>query len=414
MVRTHIFACSLPKAEADALNQESGLVYSRMLTFHYRVYRRSGHWLSPWDGKRLEDALGGPTTLHAHSRDAAQEAFHWACKTARACQKQGLDVRYPHKRKRYRTTIWKNTGIRVQAGRMRLARARGRPAVEVRLPANLAGLPGSAFKEARLVWDRAARHYAWHVVVEDGRPPRPSPGPKVAAGDLGEVHPAALTDGEEAVVVSARELRAVHQYTAKRLAQIQKRQATKQKGSRRWKKLQRRKARFLAKQERRARDLEHKTSRAVVDWAVERGAGTLALGDVRDVADGKRLNTKSQQKVGLWSHGRQRRYITYKAEAAGIVVELVDEAYSSQTCPQCGGRHKPTGRVYRCPTCGFGSHRDIVGSANILSRYLYGTVGHVRPPSEVKYRHPFDRTGKRSRQDTAQVAQAAHPTRGRA
>jgi hypothetical protein len=46
---------------------------------------------------------------------------------------------------------------------------------------------------------------------------------------------------------------------------------------------------------------------------------------VRDVADGKRLTTKSQQKIGLWSHGRQRQYITYKAEAAGIAVTMVEE-----------------------------------------------------------------------------------------
>ncbi len=27
----------------------------------------------------------------------------------------------------------------------------------------------------------------------------------------------------------------------------------------------------------------------------------------------------------------------------------MDEAYTSQTCPNCGEHHKPKGRVYRCP-----------------------------------------------------------------
>jgi putative transposase len=89
-----------------------------ILTFHYRIYRHSGHWLSVGADCRLEDLLGGATTLHAHSRDAAQQAFYRACQTARTCREQGLDVRYPHKRKRYRTTIWKNTGVRVRAGRL--------------------------------------------------------------------------------------------------------------------------------------------------------------------------------------------------------------------------------------------------------------------------------------------------------
>jgi putative transposase len=143
------------------------------------------------------------------------------------------------------------------------------------------------------------------------------------------------------------------------------------------------------------------------------------VGDVRDIANGKRLNTTSQQKIGNWGHGKLRAYISYKAEAAGITVELVDEAYSSQTCPQCRERHKPTGRVYRCPACGFVSHRDAVGSSNILSRHLHGQVGHIVPPSVIKYRQPFGRVneqetewalapgqGKRSRLDTAEMASA--------
>jgi hypothetical protein len=69
----------------------------------------------------------------------------------------------------------------------------------------------------------------------------------------------------------------------------------------------------LSKQKRRALDIEYKISRAMVNWAEERQVSTLVIGDVRDVADGKRLNTKSQQKIGLWSHGRQRAYITSRA-----------------------------------------------------------------------------------------------------
>jgi IS605 OrfB family transposase len=66
-----------------------------------------------------------------------------------------------------------------------------------------------------------------------------------------------------------------------------------------------------------------------VEWAKEREVGALAVGDVRDVADGKWLKKEQQQKIGLWSHGRQRQYITYKAQAAGIQVEFVDEHYTS-------------------------------------------------------------------------------------
>src|SRR5215472_4412930 len=113
MLRTIQFACAIPKAEADALNAESGRIYTDMLVRHYRVYRKQDVWLAPQAGERLEDALGSPTTLHAHSRDAAQQGFYTACKTANACKAAGLDTKYPYHCKRWRTTVWKTSGIRL-------------------------------------------------------------------------------------------------------------------------------------------------------------------------------------------------------------------------------------------------------------------------------------------------------------
>lgn len=416
MIRTHFVPCHLSRALADRLNEKSGRIYARVLVNHYRVYRRTGHWLSVRDATKLDDLAGKdePRLLHAHSLDAAQQAFYKACKTTRA--NRGAGARYPTRRPKYRTTIWKNTGVRRRDGGLLLSLARSQEPICVNLPSSF---PSGQVVEARLVYDRVGHRYEWHFVVDDGCGPPAAPGTNVAALDLGEVHPVAATDGLEAVVFSARALRSVKQYGHKRRAELAALQSQKVKGSRAWKRLQRRKTRFAGQQARRLRDIEHKVSRAVVEWAVERKVGTLAIGDVRDVADGKRLNTKSQQKIGGWSHGRLRQYITYKAEAEGIGVELEDEAYSSQTCPTCGKRYKPTGRVYYCPACGFVSHRDAVGSANLLSRHLHGEVGHIKPPSTIKYRQPFSRAhhqetewafasreGKRSRLDTADMAVA--------
>ena len=84
MMRVQSVPCPLAKAQADALNRESGRHYSTVLTWHYRIYRRTGHWLCEYAAKRLEDSLGGPTILHAHSRDAAQEGFYAARKVAKS------------------------------------------------------------------------------------------------------------------------------------------------------------------------------------------------------------------------------------------------------------------------------------------------------------------------------------------
>src|SRR5438270_7471757 len=107
MIRTHLLVCNLPREQADRLNRESGRLYTETLVWHWRVLRHSSHWLSSAAAEKLGDSFSA-TTLHAHSRDAAQQAFYQACKGAKACRKAGLEVHYPHKRKFYRPTIWKN------------------------------------------------------------------------------------------------------------------------------------------------------------------------------------------------------------------------------------------------------------------------------------------------------------------
>ena len=85
-----------------------------------------------------------------------------------------------------------------------------------------------------------------------------------------------------------------------------------------------------------------------------------------------------------------RKLIEYKTEADGIVVSLGKEQHTSQTCPNpnCGHRHKPKGRVHKCPACGFVGHRDVVGSANILSRRLFNSLALV-PAVEPTYRFAY-------------------------
>ena len=398
MIRTHILRCEMPKATADALNHASGVVYTRTLITHYRVYRKKGnktrHWLSRFAGQKLNDYLtrDEPPLLHAFSKDAAQQAFYKAVSTAKV--NRSLGAHYPHRRKWWRTTIWYSTGIRVRDGTILLSRAKGLPAIRLGLPSWFDPAV-MRLLEVRLVWDRSARRYTWHLVVENGKTPRLAPGANTVAVDLGEVHPAAATDGQAAVVVSCRELRAKRQYTAKRLAGLQSQQSRCHKKSRRWWRLQKVKNRFRARQQRRIRDMEHKISRSVVDYAVERQAGTLAIGDVRDIADAPEKGSHQNQKLSTWRHGKLRAYLTYKSEAEGMAVFLVNERHTSQTCPNCSRRYKPKGRIYRCPDCRFQAHRDVVGAANILSRQRTGVVGKVRPPPLTMYRHPFV-TGKRS------------------
>ena len=71
-IRTVYFRCQLPRSVADALNRESGRIYTQVLVEQYRIYRKKGVWLSPNTQKRYNDYRNDqPSLLHAHSIDAA-------------------------------------------------------------------------------------------------------------------------------------------------------------------------------------------------------------------------------------------------------------------------------------------------------------------------------------------------------
>jgi hypothetical protein len=168
MMRVQIFPYPRAKAAADALNRERGRHSTTVLGWHSRISRRSGHWLSEYVARRLEDALGGHVIVHAHSRAAAHAGFYAVCTVAKSQQRRGLDLRDPHRRHVSRTTPReaprkppgiRHPGLRVCAGVLVLARARGLEPIRVTLPERLRTAPASADKPGEWVWDQAGRRY---------------------------------------------------------------------------------------------------------------------------------------------------------------------------------------------------------------------------------------------------------------
>ena len=408
MIVTQTIKAKQPRSILDELNRESGRIYSQVMAWHWRILRKHDLWIQQGTAEKLNDFFNASleSMLHAHSIDAAQQAFYKACKTIKALKKSGDETaRYPHKRKYYRTTVWKNTGIRVKENVLFLARARGMDPVRVPLPKKFHDLNQDNFKEVRLVFNHKTHRYDWHLVIDDGITPEFRTTGMVIAVDLGEIHPAVASSQTQAVVFSARELRSVFQLRNKKQAEIRKLQARCKKKSQRWWKLQRVWNKIRRQSERKVRDICHKVSRAVVDFALEVGAYKIVIGDVRTIADKtrqeKRLGRKTRQKISNWPHGTIRKYITYKAAEFGITIELEDEAYTSQTCPSCQARTRQKNRNYKCKHCGWVGHRDAVGASNILSKNVFGELGRVRV-EQVKYRFPFNLRVKRSCPDTGQ------------
>ena len=400
MVRTHVIPSHIPKDVADELNRESGRIYTQVLVTHWRAYRKQGVWLSKYGAGKLNDYYNrdAPRELYAHTIDAAQQGFYKACAVTHLLRKQGMEAKFPYHRRRYRTTTWFGEALKRDGEKLILSNAKGCRKIELKLPEPLQD--ALRILEVRLVYDRCSNRYFWHIVYETGKQPKSTPGNNIVSVDLGEIHPAVVGDEEVSEIITCRERRHKVQGFAKRLAKLQAAMQKKQKGSRAWHQLRKTKIRLRAKHQRVLRDLDHKISRSIVDIAVERKAEKIVMGDVRDIANGVNLSKQTNQKISNWTHGKVRQFTEYKAQAEGIEVELIEERYTSQTCPQCGTRHKPKGRNYRCPDCGFIGHRDVVGQINILSKYKHGENGKIPLPGVIKHRIPHNLRVMRRRQDT--------------
>jgi len=87
---------------------------------------------------------------------------------------------------------------------------------------------------------------------------------------------------------------------------------------------------------------------------------------------------------------RGQKRFCYRALAHALEskapTEVVNPAYSSQTCPSCGhvSRLNRSGTSFVCRQCGRRSHADVVGGINLLRRSESKQIGLDDHPSEVK------------------------------
>jgi putative transposase len=203
--------------------------------------------------------------------------------------------------------------------------------------------------------------------------------------DLGVNTLLAATDGEKAVMVSGRAAKATVQWRNKQLASLQQAQSTRTKGSRRWKRLQRRKATMLAQTHRRLRDLMHKATRKVA--AAFPGAICYIGKPFNDAAH--KIGRKQAQQVSSACNAILISQLDYKT--CGAI--QTDESYTSQTCPVCGERNKGQ-RTYRCRQCSQSAPRDVIGSLNILAVGRHGTLVPGRSvPNAVQWVYPVKYPG---------------------
>ena len=191
----------------------------------------------------------------------------------------------------------------------------------------------------------------------------------IAAIDLGEIHSITSIDNNgNAIIITGRKIRSIKRLQNKEQAKLRSKRDKLTKGSRQYKKYSRAIYKLSVKTDKQILDCVHKISKLYLDYCIENGISKVYYGDLDSCTRGHKndMSKFTNQKLRDWCYGLLMLQLENKLSRYGIELVKVSEAYSSQTCPHCGHRHKPTGRNYECQ-CGYKQHRDVVGAMNILN-----------------------------------------------
>ena len=131
------------------------------------------------------------------------------------------------------------------------------------------------------------------------------------------------------------------------------------------------------KEQRIMKDIDHKLSHTIIETAVAHDVKVIKIERLANIRSTTRTSRKNNHSLHTWSFYRLSQYIEYKARLAGIKVEYVNPAYTSQTCPVCGHVHHASDRNYVCK-CGFHVHRDLLGAINICNSTEYVGDSNIR------------------------------------
>ena len=383
-------------AQLDAIKRASGATWNRVILACRRFKKRTGKWpkeysvsrmvatqsvkanpqhpaLSWCKGKRrmagfTDEQAAAPSVVRQQTVRCFFQALASYFEAKDAMQAAGVEnFRPPYQEKRYYKACWTNTTIKVRNDHLELQTPRGQKPIRVAWPYDV--IPVSC----EIIWEDGQHVLCATYKDEDAqkliRTGEPK-GDKVAAVDIGEIYLASMTDGEKSTLFSGRQLQHLRQKQQREKTWFDSRIDRKEKRSRRWCKLVKAKKRRLGKIRRQIDDLLHKLTTRLVEEAYDWGCAKIVIGDVTGIRAHIAYGQEMNQRLHIWAFRQFYEKVEYKARRYGMKVELIEEAYTSQTCPSCGSRNKSKKRKFSCTACGYKAHRDIVGATNILRKHL--------------------------------------------
>lgn len=216
---------------------------------------------------------------------------------------------------------------------------------------------------------RTRRRWDIHIVVDDPDGD-PANGPPMGV-DLGLRNTAATSHG------TLHDGGARQAFKKKRM---RVRASLQSKGTRGARRVLRRLAGY---EHRRIRHENHILAKQIVAEAQRHSCGTIRMEQLRGIRERTKVrNRHLNRMVAGWSFGQLQAFVAYKAKRAGIGVEWLDPAHSSQTCARCGQRGTRRQDVFYCATCGE-THADL-NAACVLAA---GGAAVNRPESTSCIQH---------------------------
>lgn len=110
--------------------------------------------------------------------------------------------------------------------------------------------------------------------------------------------------------------------------------------------------------------INHRYSKAVVDYAVKHGYGIIQMEDLSGIKE----DTGFPRRLQHWTYYDLQTKIENKAKEHGIKVVKVNPRCTSQRCSKCGHidpKNRPSQSHFCCTACGFRANADFNASQNI-------------------------------------------------
>ena len=216
-------------------------------------------------------------------------------------------------------------------------------------------------QQVQAVYDRG--EWRLHFVCRHEIDPDP-PGESVAGIDLGISNVAAVSFGGDGVLYPGVALKEDDYWFQKERAKCD--DTTSEEADRLDRKRTERRSHFL-----------HTLSKDIVAECVERGVGTIVVGDLSGIRDGEDWGDHGNLDLYGWAFDRFTRMLEYKADEQAIDVEQVDESGTSKTCSVCGtedGSQRVERGLYVCESCETVANADVNGAENIRQKVLPNLV----------------------------------------